>query len=49
MLFEQIKKKKNVFMSMIYAHTTRKTDLLYKIFHLNHVFMTPMTPIYIFQ
>ena len=24
-------------MSMIYAHTTRKTDLLYKIFHLNHV------------
>ena len=31
-------------MSMVYAHTTRKTDLLYKIFHLNHVFMTPMTP-----
>ena len=27
-------------MSMIYAHTARKTDLLYKIFHLNHVFMT---------
>ena len=34
-------------MSMIYAHTTHKTDLLYKIFHLNHVFMTPMTPIYL--
>ena len=29
---------------MVYAHTTRKTDLLYKIFHLNHVFKTPMTP-----
>ena len=41
------KKKKKVFMSMVYAHTTRKTDLLYKIFHLNHVFMTPMTPIYL--
>ena len=51
---KQIKKKKkkkkrnkNVFMSMVYAHTTRKTDLLCKIFHLNHVFMTPMTPIYL--
>ena len=32
-------------MSMIYAHTTRETDLLYKIFHLTHGFMTPMTPI----
>ena len=32
---------------MIYAHTTRKTDLLYKIFHLNHVFMTPMTRKYL--
>ena len=29
---------KNVFLSMIYAHTTRKTDLLYKIFHINFVF-----------
>ena len=28
----------NVFLSMIYAHTTRKTDLLYKIFHLNLAF-----------
>ena len=28
----------NVFLSMIYAHTARKTDLLYKIFHLNLAF-----------
>ena len=34
---------------MIYTHTTRKTDLLYKIFHLNHVFMTPMTIEYIVE
>ena len=44
---KQKKRKEKVLMSMIYAHTTRKTDLLYKIFHLNHVFMTPMTPIYL--
>ena len=31
-------------MSMIYAHTTRKTDLLYKIFHLNHAYLSVIEP-----